>query len=107
MRFFCQYPLCIQQNSTVRAVRPTAAPTIIPTIAPLPSPPSELLFGGEVDVGETCSFAAMVEEGVALLMIEDMVVDMEATELVVEFDVEESMSIWIRVENSTRRATDC
>lgn len=93
MRFFCQYRLCIQQNSTVRAVRPTAAPTIMPTIAPLPSPPSELLFGREVGVGETCSLERTVEDGVASLVAEVMVAEMEIIELMVELEDDEDILV--------------
>jgi hypothetical protein len=90
--FFFQYRLCMQQNSTVRAVRPTAAPTIMPAIAPLPSPLSEPLFGGEVAVGETCSLERPVEDGVASLIVEVMVAEREIIELI-ELEDEEDIFV--------------
>jgi len=93
MRFFFQYLLCMQQNSTVRAVRPTATPTIMPTKAPLPSPLSELLFGGEVAVGETCCLERTVEDGVASFIAEAMVAEMEIIEPMVALEDEEDILV--------------
>jgi hypothetical protein len=74
----------------------------MPTIDPLPSPPPEPLFGGGVAVGEACSLERTVEDGVAWLIAEVMVAEMEVVELImVELDDEEDILVWIRVEDST------